>query len=712
MNWFSRFLSELRRRNVVPTVIPYVGLVWLLLQVVSVIVPMLNLHPLVGTFSAVVLFAGFPVVCYLAWHFDFTRDGLKPVAEDEQGSVRPFGWTRWSLLMVILVVSIVAGYGYFNDVRQQFAREAEGISVQHTANSIAVLPFADQSPDRDQAFFAQGIAEELTSLLGGISELKVSASSSSRILSERGLDPVAIGRRLQVDTVLTGSVRLTGDQLKVRTELIDTSNGRTLWTETFARTFADIFEVETEISRSIVNLLQDTYLETGSLTNPANTKSTDAYVLYLKGREAYRLQTTEGIKEARKYFEQAIGLDPEYAQAYVALADTILLLEESNLNFGTLDTDVAVTLADTALQKAFVREPNHAYAYAVQGQLLDLQGKYDEGLQFYEKAISLNASLAIAFLWKGLNLVFQGQYDESLSALQAAINLDPLSITARFNMGTRLSRMGKFYESQQVFTRLIEDFPESPMGYEGLADAAFSSGEIALSMTLWKQAWDLSPADDYYRQNYLNTLVYLGLTDRLKRETQGQSHQTNIMILEGNFDEVFDYMAFQMKAAPEDPWTQFEAAWYQMLYGDKQIAADILIDMRPAVPDHELFSMPYCSPAIEVAWALKQKDAANAQTLLDRCQTLLDNALQTEKADAPLYYLGARLAALSGNAEKSVDMLNQAIELHWREYWSPQDPLLTELNQPKVNAPLQRIDDLLQQEREKALATLTTTQEQ
>ncbi|MDC2891129.1 tetratricopeptide repeat protein [Psychrosphaera algicola] len=187
----------------------------------------------------------------------------------------------------------------------------------------------------------------------------------------------------------------------------------------------DIFDLQSEIGRSVVNLLQDKYLESGSLRSLSATNSTDAYVVYLKGREAYRLQTTESFKEARKLFEQAIALDPEYAQAYVSLADTLALLGDGSTQYGVLANDVAATLAERNVEKALVRQPNMPRAYAVVGYIAMIRDEFEKSLGAFDKAIELNPSLAIAYMWKSRALAELQRFDESFAALIKANELDP-----------------------------------------------------------------------------------------------------------------------------------------------------------------------------------------------------------------------------------------------------------------------------------------------
>jgi TolB-like protein/tetratricopeptide (TPR) repeat protein len=676
----STLFAEIRRRKVFQTFVPYLGFVWLILQIVSVVTPMFQLSPLFNTLVAVSLFAGMPVMLYLSWYFDFTMDGLVAIPESDSGEVSSFGFSRWAVLSIITLGSGLLAYRYFSTVQIEFAKANDGIQQTFIANSIAVLPFKDASADQDQAFLAQGLAEEITSLLGRSNGLKVAASSSTSILADKGLDPVSIARRLRVDTILTGSVRVTGDQLKIRVELVNASDTKVLWSETFARKFSDIFSVESEIARSTVNMLQDTYIETGSLTNSATTKSTDAYVIYLKGREQYRKQTTESMKEARKLFEQAIGLDPEYAQAYVALADTVALLADGSRNFGILKPEIAKQLAEQHLAKALVRVPEYAEAYAVQGRVFDLGNEQDSALSAFNKAIELNPSLAIAYMWKYLLLMDMGREGEAFSTLKIALSLDPESITIQFNLGTELSRRGDLHEAKNHFNNLVTEYPSSPLGYAGLADIDFQVGKLAMSMMNWHKASQLSPDNTTYKFRVIGILSMLKFDQEVEQLTDDPFYRPQLLINENKLSELFEYMSFQIAANPDDPWIKFEAGWYQLLLGDKSKGIAYMQETHQTLDPNELYAMPYCSPAIEIAWALKQLNKnEESQRLLKECDIKLNQAIKSNIIEKNLTYLAARIAALTNKNEEAIKLLEELYQSGWREWWTEYDPLFSAL---------------------------------
>lgn len=707
----KRFLNELKRRQVVKPLVAYIGISWLILQVVSVLGTVIEIHPSIGPASFLLLACGFPVAVYLSWYFDFTYDGITstPSLDNENNpTIKPLGWLNWTALVSVVLISGVAGMQYFDSIKQELRAAQEDLETIKLADSIAVLPFIDQSQKLDQSYFALGLAEEITSLLGRSEGIKVSASRSSQILADKGLTPVDIGRRLKVKAVLTGSIRAQGNRLKIRVELLDTENGHALWTKTFLRELKDIFAVESEIGRAIVNLLQDKYLEAGSFNSLASTNSTDAYVLYLKGREQYRKQTTESIKNARQYFEQAVALDPEYAKAYVGLADTLILMAEGTESFGIIKTKIAISLAKQNIDKALVRQPEMAEAYAVKGLIFYKQNDFDSAIQDYDKAIKLNPSLAKAYMWKYITLNSLQRFTQSFSALEKSIELDPLFLTGNYNLGIELTFLGRFEEAEKVFKQLKRDFPESTFSYQGLADMYFSQGDFVSAIREARKAMQVSPDNQELAFKFIGPLIQLGLTDIVKGMTNVPVLNTaiehyfeNILIFENKIEALFDRMKFKLEANPDDYWVHFEAGWYQAMFGDNQLAYSLLTENIYLIDDNDKFAMPYCSPAIEIAWAQHQLGRGEeALSLINQCSKLLEQQLNSSITYSELHYLSARIYALQGDTQKAVQALSKAIDNGSREWWTKHDPLLHNLSEEaEFKKLLQFIDNDLARQR-------------
>jgi TolB-like protein/Flp pilus assembly protein TadD len=712
----KKFLSELRRRKVVKTLVAYVGLSWLLLQVVGVITSMIEVSPLVGPGTLLLLACGLPVAVYLSWHFDISLEGVErtpSLDEEDNPTLKPLGWLRWTGLVSVFLVSCLIGYQYFDSIRAEQQATREGLNTVKLADSIAVLPFTDQSPEKDQSYLALGLSEEITSLLGRSDGFKVSASRSSQILTEKGLTPIDIGRRLNVKTVLTGSVRATGNRLKIRVELLDTETGHTLWTESFLRELKDIFDVESEIGRAVVNLLQDRYIEAGSFESFSSTNSTDAYVMYLKGREQYRKQTTESMKEARKLFEQAVALDPEYAKGYVGLADTLVMLAEHETGFGILQTDIAAALGQQNIDKALVRQPMMAEAYAVKGYISFILNDFDSALNEFNKAIELNPSLSAAYMWKFLALNSLQRFDESLLALQKSQELDPLFQTGSYNLGVALTPSGRLEEAEGVFKQLKQDHPDSTFSHQGLADIYFSQGNIVGALSETQKAVRLSPENQHFVYKLIAQMLQLGLSENINKSKDNPAwkeaidyYYPNLLILDKDFDALFKHMDFLLAANPEDYWISFEAAWYHAMFGDKEKSYLLLTEKKNLIDDADTFFMPHCSPAIEIAWAEQALGNLEvAHKLIMKCEELMNLQRNSSISYFELDYLAARIYALNGQRPQAIQALSKAINDGWREWWTKHDPLLLSLSEePKFKELLQFIDDDLEKQKLEALA--------
>jgi len=696
-----QFYQQLRQRKVLTTVLAYLITVWLALQVIAVVSQLLQLPPLPGRIIAISLVAAVPVVCYLAWFYQVQHGRLQLISATD-GPPPAIGARQLSSLLLITLCSALLGYQYYLLSRPAAKSEPLGL----TANSIAVLPFAQLNKDQtntELTLLTNSLAEEISSQLARSPGLTVAAASSGQVLSRQQLSPTDIASRLQVAALLTGSISTTGQQLHIRLQLLDGQSGATLWSQQLSRELKDIFSLESEVARTVANALQASLTAASSLQDlsaNASTQSADAYISYLKAREQYRLQTSEAMQQARQLFEQAIGQDPEYALAYVGLADTLLLLSDGSKEFGIIDVDIATKLAAEYLDKALSRAPELAEAYAIQGKMLELQQQFEPALAAYQQAIALNPNLAIAHMWQYLLLKQQGQYKESLQALELAYQLDPVSIAVLYNRGYEQAIRGQFAKATESFTHLIADFPKSPLGNVGMSLVAFNQGLLADSLQFWQKAWQLSPDNLSYKRNYQSLLLTLNLA----ADHHELKNDPNNMLRQGDYQALFTEMEFRMAAQPNDYLLTFWAAWYQMLAGNKDIAVDLLLQSYPAFDAKELYSMPMCSPALEIAWALIQRaQQQQAEKLLIQCQQQLNDALQSELRDSYLNHLAARLAALQGDNDAAIQQLQQAMAYGWREWWTFKDPIFATLPPDQLTPLRQQLENALSEQRQLVL---------
>ncbi len=290
--------------------------------------------------------------------------------------------------------------------------------------SIAVLPFADLSAERDQEYFSDGMTEELIDALAKIEGLRVAARTSSFQFKGQATDVRDVGRKLGVQTVLEGSVRKAGEQLRINAQLIDSHDGFHIWSEKYNRRLADVFAVQEEIARSIVDALAIRL--PGGTTGTLVKKPTDdleAHNLYLKGRHLWNHRDQASLEKSVEYFQQAIEHDPNFAHAYSGLADAYLLLG----SYGMIERDEAYTKAKAAAENACELDDTLAEAHTSMGQVLRRERDWEGEEREYRRAIELNPNYATAHQWYATLLAALGRMDEAVREVRRAEELDPLS---------------------------------------------------------------------------------------------------------------------------------------------------------------------------------------------------------------------------------------------------------------------------------------------
>lgn len=704
----KKLLSQISRREVIKVMAPYTVGAWLIMQVAAVMVPALGLPGWVTSLVVVAGLVGFPIAAYVAWFFDITADGLKRKSGLDEEEPEPLTKRHWLGLGVASLGALGIGVLAFDAIGNNAGKGAQQAPLASTQKSIAVLPFTDLSSDRDQKFLSEGLAEELIIALGKLKGLKVAASHSSFALQGPAMSNQEKASLLGVETLLTGSVLRDEARLSVTTSLIDASSGKILWTEKFARSFDDIFEVEEEISRAILITLLDRYIEKDGTPIVGRAASADAYVFYLKGQEAIRRRTTESIAEARKLYEKAISSDPEYAPAYVGFANATYLLSSGEKFYGDLDPQIAAVLATEIVQKALVRDPELAQAYGTLG-LIQSQTDHHAALASFDKALEINESYADVWVWRYLSLLALSRIPEALIDLQKAGDLDPLSQSTLYNQGWEMAKRGKTAEARAYFQKMIGLDSTSPLPYRGLADVSFRDGDMAQSAQYYRKASDLSEDNSQFQLEVLGIFIALNLIEPARAHL-AKDYKANVLIADQKFQELFELMSFETAAHPDDPYIMMEAGLYEQFYGESTKARPLLQKAMDLLPVQEQFYMPYCSPAVEYAFALLEDGREDkAMPLLERCTTLHEAESSGEYVNAILDYLGARLAAMSGDEELAAARLQAAYQHGWREYWTRDDLLLKSLSgNPAYEEILSRIDADLANQRQ-VLAEVSKT---
>jgi TolB-like protein len=346
--------NELKRRNVYKVAVAYGVVAWLLMQIASQIFPFLEVPNWVVRMVVLLLIIGFPVALIIAWAFELTPEGIKRTEDVDLSGERAPKKHVW---IYVVVVGAAISVGLFFIGRYTGQHSASGAGAELPAKSIAVLPFDNLSRDPDNAFFAEGVQDEILTRLAKVADLKVIARTSTQKFKSAPENLPDIAKQLGVLNILEGSVQKANDQVRVNVQLINAMTNTHLWAEIYDRKLTDIFAVESDIAKTIADTLQAKL--TGSekqMMASQPTADTTAYEFYHKGRSLWERRTGDNIPKAIAFYEQAIARDPNYALAYAGLANAYVLLPYYT---GARRSD-ALTKAREAALKALQLDPNVA----------------------------------------------------------------------------------------------------------------------------------------------------------------------------------------------------------------------------------------------------------------------------------------------------------------------------------------------------------------
>jgi serine/threonine protein kinase/tetratricopeptide (TPR) repeat protein len=327
-------------------------------------------------------------------------------------------------------------------------------------SSIAVLPFTDMSPERDQEYFCDGMTEEIINALTNVERLRVSARTSAFQFKGAGHDIRDIGRKLGVETLLEGSVRKAGARLRITVQLVSVADGYDLWSERFDRRMEDVFAIQEEISLAVLDRLKVRLLgDDRTRLIRRRTENLEVYNLYLRARWLWNTRTDEGLRGAIGCFERAIELSPTYALAYAGMADAYNDL----MNYSLSPPPDGYRRAKEAALKAIELDDGLAEAHAALGFIISEQEwSWDDAEHEFKRAISLNPGCAVALHGYGLLMAYMGRFDEGMEAMQRALELDPLSPGINRNAAFVLEAAGRYDEALETAKRTAEmdqDYP-------------------------------------------------------------------------------------------------------------------------------------------------------------------------------------------------------------------------------------------------------------
>jgi TolB-like protein/Flp pilus assembly protein TadD len=553
----SSFFAELKRRNVYKVAVAYAVVAWLVIQAASIFLPAFNAPQWAMQIVILILVVGFPIVLAFSWAFEITPEGIKRESEVRaDASITHHTGRKIAALTIVLAV-IAAGLLVFQQVGTHLRseiRRGEDVpkskvgqlgepSLPVPNKSIAVLPFDNLSRDPDNAYFVEGIQDEILTRLAKIADLKVIARSSTLRFRNNG-DLPQIAQQLGVANLLEGSVQKVDGQVRINVQLIKAANEAHLWAEVYDRKLTDIFAVESEIAKTIADTLRAKLTGSEQQVIAARpTENTEAHQLYLKGRYFWNKRTGNDLKKSIDYFEQAIAIDRNYALGYAGVADAYVFLpgytagapqncypkamaaakKALQLDDGLAEAHTTLALAlwyygfdfSQALkefQRAIELNPNYATGHQQYGNnTLSALGRFDDAIAEGKRAVELDPLSLVINADLGMNYHYARRYDEAIAQLRKTLEMDPGYYYAHVDLGQVFSAKGAFDEAIAEYQQ-ARSLNDDPFVLGLLGHAYASSGNKTEALKILDQLKEVS------RQRYVSTysfaIVYLALGDK------------------------------------------------------------------------------------------------------------------------------------------------------------------------------------------------------
>ena len=513
------FFAELKRRNVYKVAVAYAVVAWLLIQAASIFLPAFDAPPWVMKIFIIVIIFGFPVALIFSWAFEITPEGIKLESEIEPNKSIKRRTGRKIVAVTIALAVVAAGLFVYQLVRSKSTITPTASAARTEAatappnKSIAVLPFDNLSRDPDNAYFCEGVQDEILTRLAKVADLKVISRTSTQHFKSAPENLPEIARQLGVAHILEGSVQKAGEQVRVNVQLINALTDAHLWADTYDRKLTDIFAVETDIAKTVADTLQ-AKLSGSEKSSMAKTPTVnpEAYELYLKGRFFWNKRTGDDLRKSIEYLKQAIAKDPGYALAYAALADSYGLLRF----YGGASPAESVVPAEAAAKKALELDDSLAEAHASLGLIATEELDLNRGVKEQERAIQLNPNYATAHHWLGLAFATLRQPDRSIAELKRALELDPLSMIINADFSIIYLYAGRYDAAEAQARKTLEIDPRSFVAHYYLGAALQLTRRIKEAIPEFQKAVELNN-DPYSIAMLAQAYARNGQTDEARK---------------------------------------------------------------------------------------------------------------------------------------------------------------------------------------------------
>lgn len=679
----SSFWSELKRRSVVKIAVAYTLVAWVVVQVASVFLPTFQAPDWVMPVFSFFVILGFPLALVLAWAFELTPEGVRRDRDDGSARLAP---ARSGRVLDFIIIAFLSVAVVFFAVDKFWWNDDRGTGVPATAavteRSIAVLPFDNMSGDESNMPFTNGIHDDLLTHLSKISSLRTISRTS--VMQYRGTTkPVAeIARELDVTSILEGGVQRIGDRVRINVQLIDAMSDDYIWAETYDRqlTATNIFAIQTEISMAIAAALQANLSadERQAITS-IPTESLEAFELYQMGRQVMARRSTQSVTRAAELFIKATDIDRDFAEAWVELATSYLLMT----SLSGLNADEMHKNSRAAVDEALRIAPQLAETQTALANILRNTGDTQGATRAIKNALAANPNYAYArFIYANM-LHESGNFQESLAEYERAAKLDPLSPVINDAYAFKLAEVGRFDEALARYKLVDEvepDYPSAAVSIGTIYGLAY--GRLDLANLWYRKALALDPGNPWMAS--ILGLVFLELDDnetakmwieRSLRQAPGFSWAHGAMAMLQSYTQNNELLREHADAAE-----QAEIRWRQGTVLSHGRVPDLRAGNYHAALARieekysELFSTePEISfvnyrVGIDVAGLfILSGDRDRAKVLLDKCEAQISRMIRVGIFG---YWISdVQILALRGRADDALTALRQAYDQSWVTDW-------------------------------------------
>ena len=730
--------DELKRRNVFKVAAAYIIVGWLIMQAGDTLAPALHLPEWVNSLLAFFLILGFPLAMFFAWAFEMTPEGIKKEKDvDRSKSITQVTGQKLNNVIIGILVLALAYFAIDKFVLQpQVGTEpsiAAGdaiIEEKAKEQSIAVLPFVDMSANSDNEYFSDGLSEELLNILSKIKELRVAGRTSSFAFKGKDEDLRSIGEKLNVVSILEGSVRKDDQRNRVRitVQLINVEDGYHLWSETYDRNLDDIFAIQDEIAHKVAQALRITLLgeDESRLEQVANT-DIDAYDLYLKALQDVNEGGFVSLDRAVTGFQQVLALDPSYIPARIGLVKAWTQLA----NTGAISQQQALSRGMPVVEQILAEQPQNSAARVQMAILKVFEGDKEAAESEFRRALDDDPRNALALTDYGRFLFDNGHVEQGMELINAALEIEPYAVLVLWDQCQTHAFLQRVETALAACRRIQEIAPESPMGWYGWGLTYLFSGDFARAVKNFVEAIERDPGDYEMFAGMTRFWILLGDAEQAEQwqtraEATGAGQPLPIWsrLLLLKYREQHDLardlagkaLAQKLENRHGSEFTFRQTLAFELARdGDYQAALAPFQDAFPWAFEPQLV-LPADLPRqsadiIQIAALLKLADPSS-----DRPEQLLEAAESVTDQLPPQWLVFAAdlnragIATVRGDFDSALHWLNNAWDKRWRTDWRNillDDIVFSQLkNEPGYKELVARFEADMDQQRELAYELL------